>query len=246
MLLVHAASSPCSKSLSKGSSAYKSSLYPPVQHYQQKHPAQMHTDVFSWQVLSTRKEVTLSCFLSNTDAVVRFLSPQPRKQEGDLSPHHEPLGPAAPFPGEPCRPGGAGGAPGRGSARPWPGPSRLGGRKRGPAASHRPPPSPRGRGAAGGLSPLFVGTNISPSRCGNSPRPGLGEGGFPSHCLPGSALPAPAPSESEWPGGTRRRARVRHQLLRANAALGAGPARIARLQICALTSIKKSAQCAQK
>lgn len=72
----------------------------------------MHTDVFLWQVLSTRKEVTLSCFLSNTDAVVRFLSPQPRKQEGDLSPHHESFGPADPFPGEPRRPGGAGRAPG--------------------------------------------------------------------------------------------------------------------------------------
>lgn len=86
VLLVYAASSPPSKSLSKGSSAYKS----PVLYTSSALPAKAHrqNDVFLRQVLSTRKEVTLSCFLSNTDAVVRFLSPQPRKQAGDLSPHH--------------------------------------------------------------------------------------------------------------------------------------------------------------
>lgn len=37
VLLVYAASSPPSKSLSKGSSAYKSPVYTPVQHYWQKY-----------------------------------------------------------------------------------------------------------------------------------------------------------------------------------------------------------------
>lgn len=233
LLLIYSASSPPSESLSKGSGAHKS----PVQHCWQKHITQMQTDVFLRQVLSTRKEVTLSC--SNTDAVVRFLSPQPRKQADVFSPHHKPFGPANPFP---HRAPAARAVPvlpqSRGSRSPLPGPFPAGRRKRGPAASHRPRPRPGEGELQPAPLPLLVGTNISPCRRGNSPRPGLGEGEFPSHCLPGSALPDPAASESEWPGGPRRRAPVRHPA----AAGKRGSPRPAGLQSSTLRSLKKSSQ----